>query len=142
MAHLRRRSHWTLRPTSRKPSGQDGDVIRLTAHLGRVHSPSTWSPELLEPGKGTKPRPNRLCLCGLPENLNLSSLDLGSAHNPGPALDSSCRATWSLSSVDQESTLAVSGDKPSVAQTLRTLPTHASDVRLQCSSLLPLYCGG
>ena len=30
-----------------------------------------------------------LCLCGVPENLNLSSLDLGSARNPGPALDSS-----------------------------------------------------
>ena len=30
-----------------------------------------------------------LCLCGVPENLNLSNLDLGSARNPGPALDSS-----------------------------------------------------
>ena len=30
-----------------------------------------------------------LCLCGVSENLNLSALDLGSARNPGPALDSS-----------------------------------------------------
>ena len=30
-----------------------------------------------------------LCLWGVPENLNLSGLDLGSAHNPGPVLDSS-----------------------------------------------------
>ena len=29
-----------------------------------------------------------LCLCGVPENLNLSSLDLGSARNSGPTLDS------------------------------------------------------
>ena len=43
-----------------------------------------------------------LCLCGVPENLKLSSLDLGSAHNPGPALDFPC-TTWSLSGVDQES---------------------------------------
>ena len=27
-----------------------------------------------------------LCLCGIPENLNLRGLDLGSARNPGPAL--------------------------------------------------------
>ena len=30
-----------------------------------------------------------LCLCGIPECLNLSGLDLGSAYNPGPASDSS-----------------------------------------------------
>ena len=52
-----------------------------------VCSPSTWLPELLRPGKGTKCRPSQVC--GLPENLNLSSLDLGSARNPGPTLDSS-----------------------------------------------------
>ena len=38
-----------------------GEVIRCTAHLGRVRSPSTWSPELLGPGKGTKHRPNQIC---------------------------------------------------------------------------------
>ena len=41
---------------------------------------------------------------------------------------------WSLSSVDAESTHGVSGDKPSVAGTLRVLPTQASDVYLQCPS--------
>ena len=30
-----------------------------------------------------------LCLCGVPENLNRSGIDLGSACKPGPALDSS-----------------------------------------------------
>ena len=30
-----------------------------------------------------------LRLCGVPEYLNLSGLDLGSAYNPGPASDSS-----------------------------------------------------
>ena len=63
----------------------------------------------------------RLHLCGVLENLNLnlSSLDLGSTRNPGPTLDSSpAEQPGSLSSVDQESTHAVSGGKPSVAQTL------------------------
>ena len=38
-----------------------GEVIRCTPHLGRVHLPSTWLPELLGPGKGTKRRPNWVC---------------------------------------------------------------------------------
>ena len=67
--------------------GQGGDKMHHPA--GRVRSPSTWSPELLGPEKGTKRRHSSLCLCGVPENLNLSSLGLGSAHNPGLALDSS-----------------------------------------------------
>ena len=37
-----------------------GEVIRCTAHLRSVRSPSTWSPELLGPGKGTKHMPNRV----------------------------------------------------------------------------------
>ena len=44
------------------------------------------------------------------------------------------RATWSLSSVDWESTHAVSGGN-SAAETLEALPTHANDICLQCSSL-------
>ena len=43
------------------------------------------------------------------------------------------RATWSLSS--WESTHAVSRGKTSVVETLRTLPTHTSEICLQCSSL-------
>ena len=73
-----------------------------------------------------------LCLCGVPKNLNLSGLGLGSARNSGPA---PCRATWSLTSVDRESTHTVSRGKPSVAGTLRVIPTHASDICLQCPSL-------
>ena len=30
-----------------------------------------------------------LCLCGVPEYLNLNGLDLGSAYKPGPTSDSS-----------------------------------------------------
>ena len=69
-----------------------------------------------------------LHFCGVPENLNLSGLGLGSARNSGPA---PWRAAWSPSSVDGESTHALSGGKPSVAGTLRVLPTQASEICLQ-----------
>ena len=46
-----------------------------------------------------------------------------------------CRTTWRLSSVDWESTHAMSEGKPNVAEKLRALPTHASDIYLQCSSI-------
>ena len=73
-----------------------------------------WSirePEGLRPGKCTK---CRACLGQLP-----------------------CRATWSLSSIDQKSTCTMSWGKPSVVQTLRALPTDTSDICLQCSSPCP-----
>ena len=70
------------------------DVRRCTGCLRRLHLPSTWSPELLGPGKGTKMQAQlSLRLRGLPENLNLSGLDLGSARNPGPASDNSRQST-------------------------------------------------
>ena len=86
------------------------DVIRCTPYLERLSSPSTWSPELLGPAASAATKllqscqtlwdtitweghktnfQASLCLCGVPENLNLRSLPLGSAHNPGPASDSS-----------------------------------------------------
>ena len=34
------------------------EVIKTHSPPGTVRSPSTWSPELLGPGKGTKRRPN------------------------------------------------------------------------------------
>ena len=78
--------------------------------------------------EGHKPQAQpSLRLCGVPKNLNMSGLELGSACNPGSTLDSSQQSNWSLSSVDWESTHTVNGGKPSGAQTLN-LPTQASDV--------------
>ena len=55
-----------------------GEVIKTHGSPGIVHSPSTWSPELLGPGTGTKRIAHLgLCPCRAPETL--SSLDLGSA---------------------------------------------------------------
>ena len=85
-------------------------VIKMHRSHGTVHSPSTWSPELLGPGKCKKPR---ACFGEFP-----------------------CRATWSLSSVDQESTCTPHemGQTQCGSYTAST-PQHASDICLQCSSL-------
>ena len=83
-AHPRRHSHCT----PRKPSGWEGGGDKTHRPPGRGCSPSTWSPELLRPGKGTKRRPNRACAfveCREPEP---EGSDLGSACNTGPALHS------------------------------------------------------
>ena len=82
MAHLRWHSHFTLRKLSRWDQGGD-----------KTHCP-TWeectrqAPGLLSCSNlGWHKRQDQLslCLCGVPENL--SGLDLGSARNPEPALD-------------------------------------------------------
>ena len=52
-SHLRRCTSCT----PRKPSGWDGGGDKLQ----QPRSPSTWSPELLRPGKSTKLRPNQVC---------------------------------------------------------------------------------
>ena len=85
MAHLR----WLSCGAPRKLSSWDwgGDKMRCTPRVVRL--PSTWSPELLDLGRAQNAGPTSLCLCGVPKNLNLSSLDLGHARKPGPTLDSS-----------------------------------------------------
>ena len=131
-AHLKRRSHCKLRKLSCWDGGSNKihHTWGVCAHqapgclsyseLGRAQnagptkSVPLWStqesePEWLRPGKCTQTR----------------------AH----VRQFPCRATWSLRSVDWESTHAASGGKPSVAQTLRALPTHASDICLHCFCL-------
>ena len=86
---------------------------------GRVCSPSTWSPELLRPGKGQN--------AGLTESVPLWStqepepeqLRPGKCTQPRACFRQfPCRVTWTLSSVHQESTHTVSRGKTSVAKTL------------------------
>ena len=89
-AHLRRPAHCT----PRKLSGWDGE--------GDKSQPSTAGDYTLQ-GPGhlscsdlgrtqTQAQPS-LHLCGVPENLNLSGLDLGSACKPGPTSDGSRQRT-------------------------------------------------
>ena len=71
-------------------------------------------------------------LCGVPEYLNLSSLDLGSAYNPGPASDSSLQSNLEPKQRRQGKHTPLSGGKPSVAE---RLGAHPSVICLQRSSL-------
>ena len=57
-AHLR----WHPCCTPGKPSSRDQGGDKTHCAAGRVHSPSTWSPVLLRPGKSTKCRPKSLPL--------------------------------------------------------------------------------
>ena len=66
-----------------------GEVIRCSSHLGVTVLTKhlvTWAARTWK-GHKTQGQPS-LCLCGVPENLNLSRLDLGSAYNSGSASDS------------------------------------------------------
>ena len=93
-------------------------------------------PELLGPGKGTNAGPTESVPLWSTREPEPEWLRLGKCTQPRALLRRfPCRAPWSLSSVDWESTHAMSRGKPSVAQTRRALPTHASDICLQYSSL-------
>ena len=54
MAHLRRRS----RGAPGKPHSRSREVTKMHRPPGMVRLPSTWSPEMPGPGKGTKHIPN------------------------------------------------------------------------------------
>ena len=76
-----------------------------------------------------------LCLCGVLENPNLTSLDLENAQNPGPTLDSSLQSNLEPEQCRPGKHTHRELGKPSVVHTLQALPTHASNICLQCSSL-------
>ena len=86
MAHLRKHAPCT----PRKPSGGDGGGGKSQPSTGgdcACQAPSHLSCSDL--GWAQNAGPTKLFLCGVPKNLNLSGLNLGSACNPGPASDSS-----------------------------------------------------
>ena len=90
---------------------------------GRGHSSSSWLPELLRWGRHKTQAQPSLRFCGGPENWNRMQLRARSLEsNLEPE---QCR---------RESTHAMSEGKPSVAGTLRVLPTH-SYICLQHPSL-------
>ena len=85
MSHLRR--HSTVHPGNR--AAGTGEVISYTASPGESALAKhlvVWAAWTRE-GHKMQAQPS-LCLCGVPENLYLSSLDLGSALNSVPTLDS------------------------------------------------------
>ena len=76
-----------------------------------------------------------LCLCRVPKNLNLSGLDLGNACNPGPTSDSFRQSNLEPEQCRLGKYTHRELGKPIVAETLGALPTDATDICLQCSSL-------
>ena len=86
-------------------------------HPGRVRPSSSWLPELLRQGKAQNAGPTESALL-----WRNGKLELHATQGPLPI-------------VDGESTHATSGGKTSVARILWALPTHASDICLQCPSL-------
>ena len=128
-AHLRSCSQETecLRP---------GRWLRCTGHLGQCAHQAPCRLSCSDLGRAQKPHPTESVPLWSTKNLNLSSLDLQSAWNAGPALDSTHAekpGDWALKTGKAHTT--VSWGKPRVVHTLRALPTHASDICFQCSSL-------
>ena len=67
-----------------------GEGIILSLQLGATRRAKDLVTGAVQTWDGCKMQAQpSLCLCGVPENLNLSCLDLGSARKPGPASDSS-----------------------------------------------------
>ena len=132
MVHLRRCS----RSVPRKPSGWDQGGDKMPCNCGECAHQTPGCLSCSDLGKAQNTGPTEF-------------VPLWSTQEPEPEWGRTgkytkcrahlrrfaCRATWSLSSADQESTHTVSGSKPSVAQTLQALHTHDSDICLQCSSL-------
>ena len=88
-AKLPRRDTRCTRCTPRKLSSWDGGSDKPQPSTGgdcvrQAPGHLSWTWDVHK----TQAQPS-LHLCGVPKNLNLSGLDLGCAHNPGPASDSS-----------------------------------------------------
>ena len=90
-----------------------GEVIKCTPHLKRLRLPSTWLPELLRHGKGTKHSPTESAPLWSTQEPEPEWLRPGKCTQPKVHLRKfPCRATWRLSSVDWESIHAISGANP------------------------------
>ena len=95
------------------------EVIETHSLPRTVSLPSTWLLEVLGPGKAQNARSTESAPLWSTQEPEPEQLRPGKCTKPrahfGQFL---CRATWSLSSVDGESTHTVSGGKPSVVHTL------------------------
>ena len=133
MAHMRRCSHCA----PGKPSNQDqgGDKMHCPTQVESAHQASGRL-SCSDLGRAQNAGPTKSVPVWSTREPEPERLRSGKCSQPRAHLRQfPSRATWSLSSVDRESTHAMSEGKPSVAKTLQALPTHASDICSQCSSL-------
>ena len=87
---LPRRDTWHTWDVATHPGNwvaETGEVIKCTApeECALTKHLVTWAVWTWERHE-TQTQLN-LCLCGVPENLNLSGVDMGSARNPGPFIE-------------------------------------------------------
>ena len=118
---------WRSRCAPRKPSSWDQGGNKMHCTWGECAHQAPGHLSCLDLGRSTKAGPTEsgpLCSTQEPELER---------HRPGKCMQPRARlrqfpgrATWSLSSVDWESTHTVRRGKLSVAQTLQALPTHAT----------------
>ena len=81
---------WCPQETKRPGLGR---WLRHTAHLGQCAGQAPGRLSCSDLGRAQNACPTESVPCGVPENLNPSGLDLRSAWNPGPALDSVLQST-------------------------------------------------
>ena len=121
------------------PGNQEAEtrkVIRCTAQLGECTSQEPGRLSCLDLGREQNTGPTESVPLRSTREPEPGQLRPGNNKQPRACFrQCPCRATWGLSSEDPESTHAMSRGKPSAAQILQALPTQASYISLQCSSL-------
>ena len=128
MAHLR----WCSHSVPRKPCGWDQGGDKMPCTCGECAHQAPGCLSCLDLGKAEKKGPTESVLLWSTQEAEPKRGRSGKGTKCRTCLRQfACRATCSLSSVDQKSTHTMS--KPSVIQMLQALHTH--DICLQCSSL-------
>ena len=108
--------------------GREGEKTQLPpGENALAKHPATRAARTWEP---TEPAP-----LWSTETLTLSGLDLGRALQPRAASDSSQQSSLQPEQCRRGKHTRASGGKPRVGETLRALPTQASEICLPCSSL-------
>ena len=129
MAHLRQ-AH--LLPP-RKPSLDGGDDKMHSPLEGDCNLQAPGSLSCSDLGRAKKQAQPSLCLCGVPKNLNVSGLDLGSARNPGPPQTVPQQYNLEPEKCRLGKCTSHEWGQTQGSQDTASTPTHISDICLQCS---------
>ena len=125
-------------------------MIKIHRPPGKVCLPSTWSPELLRPGRAQNAGQTESAALWSTREPEPERLRPGKCMQPRARFGQfPCRAPWSPSSADGESTHAMSGGTPGVVHTARSphapgilcaafLPPHSSTEQASLNKCLPL----
>ena len=117
--------------TPRKPSGRSGEAISRRDHARQTPDHLGCS----DLGRAQNAGPTESAPQGLPKCLNPSSLDLGSAYNPGPASDSSQQSNLEPKQCRWGKHTCREWEPTQCARDTASTLTHASVIYLQRPSL-------